>query len=218
MDQHRDQPQLSRTRAGQSASGPRPVEVFASDAPGTTLTTERLVLRPATSADISAFEAALEALIASGDSTSGVNLPGEQTRTIVKRQMELTTKGLRTGGALRRAIFARNVPGSVLGCCNLITIERGLEWYAELAFWLTPAARRKGLASEACAAVVEHALGELPKGLGVASVRAFVQPENRSAQRVLSSIGFTHQPSGRAHLSNGMEHRPHELWHRRVDD
>src|SRR5690606_11754378 len=101
----------------------------------------RLVLRPATTADSAAFEAALNALIASGDTTSGVNLPGEHARQIVKRQLDLTAKGMRTGGALRRAIFDRQQPGTILGACNLISIERGLEWYAELAFWLTPKAR-----------------------------------------------------------------------------
>lgn len=203
------------TSAG--AASALPVEVFAHDTPGTRLDTDRLSIRPATPVDAPAFESAIDALIASGDGTSGVNLPGEQAKQIVKRQLDLTAKGLRTGGALRRAIFDRAAEGkTVLGACNLITIERGLEWYAELAFWLTPEARGKGIAREACAAVTDHALGDLPKGLGVAAVRAYVQPENTRAQTLLSGLGFAHQPEAREHKDTGGHHRPHDLWLRTI--
>lgn len=206
----------SRVRA--EAASSLPVEVFAHDTPGTRLDTDRLTIRPATPADAAQFEAAIDALVVSGDSTSGVNLPGEHAKQIVKRQLDLTAKGLRTGGALRRAIFHRTKgEESVLGACNLITIERGLEWYAELAFWLTPEARGKGIAREACAAVAEHALGDLPKGLGVASIRAYVQPENTRAQSVLSSVGFVHQADAREHKDIGGQQRPHDLWLLTVD-
>lgn len=206
-----------RTQAEAAAS--LPVEVFAHAAPGTRLDTDRLTIRPGTPADAGPFEAAIDALIASGDGTSGVNLPGEQAKQIVKRQLDLTAKGLRTGGALRRAIFDRADDGkTVLGACNLITIERGLEWYAELAFWLTPEARGKGIAREACTAVAEHALGDLPKGLGVTSVRAYVQPDNSRAQTLLSGLGFIHQPETREHKDTGGHHRPHELWCRTLAD
>lgn len=210
-----DHPNPSQPRRTQ-AEAALPVEVFAQDTPGTRLDTDRLTIRPATPADGEAFESAIDALVASGDGTSGVNLPGEQARQIVKRQLDLTAKGLRTGGALRRTIFEREGRGAthseVLGACNLITIERGLEWYAELAFWLTPHARGKGIAREACTAVTEHALSDLPKGLGVASIRAYVQPDNVRAQSVLSAIGFVHQPDSGEHKDTGGQQRPHDLW------
>lgn len=208
MDQTNPAP---RNPAAHAKAG-RPVEVFAGDRPGARLDTDRLILRPATHADAGAFEAAIDALIASGDGTSGVNLPGEQTRQIVKRQLDLTAKGLRTGGALRRAIFDREGSGQILGACNLISIERGLEWYAELAFWLTPATRGRGIAREACAAVTQHALSDLPTGLGCASVRAYVQPTNARAQSLLAGLGFLHQPQTREHKDTGGQHHPHELW------
>eukprot|EP01025_Chloroclados_australasicus_P020026 TRINITY_DN21059_c1_g1_i2.p1 TRINITY_DN21059_c1_g1~~TRINITY_DN21059_c1_g1_i2.p1 ORF type:complete len:225 (-),score=31.72 TRINITY_DN21059_c1_g1_i2:47-721(-) len=86
---HMERPQ--HTQAG-SRSAPRPVEVFAHDTPGARIDTDRLILRPATRDDAEAFEAALDSLIASGDGTSGVNLPGEHAKQIVKRQLELTAK------------------------------------------------------------------------------------------------------------------------------
>ncbi len=193
-----------------------PVEVFAHDTPGTRLDTDRLIIRPATPADAGAFEAAIDALITSGDGTSGVNLPGEQARHIVKRQLDLTAKGLRTGGALRRAIFDRDHQHEVLGACNLITIERGLEWYAELAFWLTPNARGKGIAREACAAVIGHAFDDLPRGLGVASVRGYVQPDNSRAKNLLAGLGFAHMPEAGEHKDTGGHQRPHDLWLRTI--
>lgn len=195
-----------------SRSASRPVEVFAHDTPGARIDTDRLILRPATPDDADAFEAALDSLIASGDGTSGVNLPGEHARQIVKRQLELTAKGLRTGGALRRAIFDREDAKTILGCCNLIAIERGLEWYAELAMWLAPEARGKGIAREACAAVTQHALADLPAGLGCTSVRAYVQPTNNRAQSLFASLGYVHQPQTSEHKDTGGEHKPHELW------
>lgn len=205
-------------RTSAEAPASLPVEVFAHDTPGARIDTDRLTIRPATTSDAAPFESAIDALVASGDGTSGVNLPGEHARQVVKRQLDLTSKGLRTGGALRRAIFDRaDGEKSVLGACNLITIERGLEWYAELAFWLTPQARGKGIAREACVAVTEHALSDLPKGLGVASVRAYVQPDNLRAQGVLSAIGFVHQPEAREHKDTGGQHRPHDLWLRTVE-
>jgi RimJ/RimL family protein N-acetyltransferase len=194
----------------------RAVEVFADGTPGSRLDTERLVLRPATPADTTAFEAAIDALVASGDGTSGVNLPGEQARQIVRRQLDLTARGMTTGGALRRIILDRRDQGEILGACNLITIERGLEWYAELAFWLTPDARGRGIAREACAAVTEHALDDLPRGLGVASVRAYVQPGNTRAQKLLAGLGYAHVPEAGEHKDTGGQQRPHELWRRTI--
>lgn len=205
-----------RATRSQAQATPRPVEVFASDAVGTVLETERLLLRPARTSDSDAFESAIAELIATRETTSGVHLPGEQAAAIVKRQFDLTSQGVRTGCALRRAIFDRDSPEAILGCCNLTTIERGLEWHAELAFWIVPGARGRGLARESCAAVVEHALDELPQGLGVSSVRAYVQPNNSGAQRVLSGIGFMRSAGEREHLATGGQHRPHELWTRNV--
>jgi|GEM_PF-1171740 len=203
----------SSSRTSAEAASSLPVEVFAHDTPGTRLDTDRLTIRPATPVDAVPFEAAIDALVTSGDCTSGVNLPGEHAKQIVKRQLDLTAKGLRTGGALRRAIFDRaNGEKSVLGACNLITIERGLEWYAELAFWLTPDARGKGVARDACAAVAGHALDDLPKGLGISSIRAYVQPYNTRAQSVLSAIGFVQQADAGEHKDTGGQHRPHDLW------
>lgn len=214
-----DQPAARRPdqRSTAHPAPTRPIEVFTSDTPGTTLHTQRLLLRPPVPADADAYERAIIALTDSGDVSSGVSLPGEGARTIVKRQLDMAAKGLRTGNALRRAIFDRTDAQAILGCCNLITIERGLEWYAELAFWLTPSARGKGMAREACEAVVQHALADLPGGLGVTSVRAYVQPDNRPAQSVLDAVGFTHKPAVREHKPTGGEHRPYELWIRGID-
>ncbi|MGD1915453.1 MAG: GNAT family N-acetyltransferase [Phycisphaerales bacterium] len=205
---------MPRPRATQthSEATTRAVEVFASDAIGTVLETDRLLLRPALSADTKSLQSAIAALVATGETASGVFFPGEQVAAIVKRQLELTAKGVRTGCALRRAIFDRAAPDTILGCCNLTSIERGLEWYAELAFWIVPGARGLGFAHEACAAVVQHALEDLPQGLGVSSVRAYVQPDNDGAQRMLSGIGFDRRTTQCEHLSTGGQHLPHELW------
>lgn len=57
---------------------------------------------------------------------------------------------------------------------------------AELAYWLTPAARSRGIATEASRAVLAHAFG--PLGLHKVSTGCFA--ENEASRRVLERIGF----------------------------
>lgn len=196
--------------------------------PGLELATSRLLLRPPQPSDRGAMADAVAELLDTNDTTSGVRLGGESVEGVVRRQLHLAAAGVRTRACLRRAIFPRDpnthsgnastghaggVGGRpILGCCNLITIERGLEWYAELAFWLRPSARGRGYAAEACRAVVDHALADLPHGLGLWRIDAYAQPDNAPARATLASVGFCPVEAPRTHLTVGDATRAHELW------
>lgn len=81
-------------------------------------------------------------------------------------------------------IFRREAPDDLLGWVGLVALDDGPE--IQLAYRLKPAAWGAGVATEAAARVLDHALG----ALRLASVAAVVHPENRGSQRVMDKLGF----------------------------
>ncbi len=88
-------------------------------------------------------------------------------------------------------------PGTdeLLGNVGLFRVERGYE--AEIGYWLHPAGRGRGVATEAVRLALRHAF--LPPevgGLGLARVRAVAAVGNEASQQVLERAGMSLQ--GRA--------------------
>jgi ribosomal-protein-alanine N-acetyltransferase len=73
--------------------------------------------------------------------------------------------------------------GSFLGECGLRRIEAG---EVELSYGLLPAARGRGLATEAAAAVLAEGFGRL----ALPEVVAFARADNAVSRRVLEKLGF----------------------------
>ena len=77
--------------------------------------------------------------------------------------------------------------GTFYGLAALIRMPRGDE--IELAYRLIRRAWGRGIASEAGAALVEHAFGVA----GLSRLVAVTYPDNRASQRVLERLGFARQ-------------------------
>lgn len=77
----------------------------------------------------------------------------------------------------------------LLGNISLMDLTHGED--AEIGYWAHPAARGRGVMTEACGAVVRHAfVPEEDGGLGLRRLRIEVVPENVASLRVIERNGF----------------------------
>ncbi|GJQ30247.1 MAG: hypothetical protein HBSAPP03_21310 [Phycisphaerae bacterium] len=191
-------------------SGRRVVEV---DAIGI-VRTSRLMLRPLRESDHDEF---LRVLACSRDHLgrySTLHLPGEDDAGVFMRQCRLAREGDARGTAWRRAGFLEN--GRLVGCFNINVITRGLSWTGDANWWVSADQVGRGLGTEGMLALVDHALSELPRGLGLHVLRAAIMPENVRSVRQVTRAGFT--PTGeRVRLAVGSRWEMHELYERRAE-
>lgn len=163
---------------------PRPVEVIA---PGV-LVTSRLVLRPLTESDRGAVVPVIHQTRATLEPWMTIFTKDETDDDFFTRQLERTKTGELGGNAFRRGAFLQE--GTFVGCVNLTNISRGLNFEADMHWWIAEAFRAKGYGTEAVQAVLDHALAEVPKGLGLNRVQAIVLPGNLPSERLASRVGF----------------------------
>ena len=78
----------------------------------------------------------------------------------------------------------RRADGGFCGLCALLLMPAGAD--VELAYRLTRSCWGQGLATEAAAAVVDHAF----RALALPRLVAVTYPENTASQRVLEKVGF----------------------------
>ena len=158
-------------------------------APSTELCTARLWLRPMRAEDRAEFlrmyrlsRASLGELcpLGSGDTTTD-----EQ---VFERQLTLSDGAQRTGKA--RRLIALDPDGRIVGGFNINDITRGLEHTGEMVFWLSADARRLGYAQEAVHALLDHALADLPRGLGLHRVHGYIAPDNEPCRKLVRKVGM----------------------------
>ncbi len=188
----------------------RPVEVAL---PGS-LRTPRLMLRPLLESDEAEFVRVSALSRAHLDASSPIHRPGETDAALFARQLTLTRDGLHAGHAMRLVGFTADA--TLVGAFNLNSISRGLDWSADLNFWIAADQLRRGFAAEGVGAVVEHALALLPEGLGLTEVRAWVVRTNDPSRRLVESLGFERGGDERSFLQAGDRWILHDLWIRRA--
>ena len=88
----------------------------------------------------------------------------------------------------RRAVFID--ASRFAGLISLTHITRGLEWEANINWWISSEHGRRGYATEAVQAVVDYATAELPRGLGLTRLTAMILPENLASRRLATRTGF----------------------------
>jgi RimJ/RimL family protein N-acetyltransferase len=95
-------------------------------------------------------------------------------------------------------------PGTdeLVGHVGLFDVQRGAG--AELGYWVHPAARGRGVATESCRLALRHAfVPEEDGGLGLSRVHAHVAEGNDASLRVLAKAGMTRQGRRRRALRLG---------------
>jgi len=191
-----------------------PVEVPIEILPEGNLRTPRFHLRPLTETDRPEFIRVIERSRAHLERFSELHLPEETDDALFDRQLALTQRGESSGLALRRiAVTGR---GQIAGAFNFNSISRGLTWGGDLNWWVAAESLNKGVATECIGGIVTHALRDVPGGLGLHEVRAYIQRENTYSIRIATKLGFTKQGDERTHLQTGDKWQLHDLYVRRV--
>ncbi|MFG0307187.1 MAG: GNAT family N-acetyltransferase [Phycisphaerales bacterium JB040] len=107
---------------------------------------------------------------------------------IARDWVRRASEGDRTNGAWRR--LAVGETGQILGGVNLIRIERGLDWQADVNWWVASTVRGRGVGTELVRRCLDHAFADLPRGLGLHRVHAGIQHDNPASARVADKAGF----------------------------
>jgi ribosomal-protein-alanine N-acetyltransferase len=188
----------------------RPVEVLAPAA----VVTARLVLRALTPADREGFT---ELLARSRGHVRGrINVhQGMETDDATFVRLHASTEaGDARGTHWRRGVFLRS--GQPVGMVHILNIQRGLEHKGDTGWWVGPAYCGNGIASEAVAAMVHHALRDLPTGLGLHALSAAVSAENIASARVAERAGFVRVAGAVSHVVINGVHEAHGVWEARA--
>jgi len=156
--------------------------------PPADLSTERVVMRPLGYRDEAAFRAAVERSRPTLRPWFPLERRGESPADHARRVVESGIAGDADGSACRRGVFTYD--GAFVGMVNLINIERGMSRRAEINFWIDDAHARRGAATHAVDAMAAHALTDLPTGLGLDELRAFVCLDNEPSRRLMDRLGF----------------------------
>lgn len=181
-------PQPSCAITGRRVIDRRVVEVL----PKPDLTTQRLVFRLLTPRDEDAFIEALDRSREQVRRWIPVNHEGESDAHFFHRTMTRARVQDIEGVAWRRAAFIEHGEhaGRFLGMFNLIKIQRGLEWSCEANWWIDTRLGGEGLGSEATQGMIDFALAEHPRGLGMHLVRASICRDNPASIRIAQKCGF----------------------------
>lgn len=152
------------------------------------LRTDELILRPLGFADETAFTKALNRSRLPLRKWIPLESKGQSTSDFFQTQVQKAIEGDHSKSACRRAIFLND--NTFVGMVNLIKIERGMEWTAEVNYWIDNAQAGKGLATKALEAMFDHAFADMPMGLGLHQVRAQICLDNPGSVRVAEKLGF----------------------------
>jgi len=178
------------------------------------LRTARLLLRPLSDSDRRAFIELARRSRAHLDRWSALHRPGESDDALFDRQLELARAGERRSTAVRRAVLMDD--GTLIGACNLNSISRGLQFESDCNWWIGAEFCGRGYATEALRALSDHALRELPDGLGLHRVFAGIRPDNAASIAVAARCGFTRQQQVKSYLNVGGAWELHDMYVRDV--
>ena len=153
------------------------------------LRTDSLMLRPLGYADETAFNEALERSREPLRRWIPLEVQGQSASDYFQHQVQKAIEGDKSNTACRRAVFLND--NTFVGMVNLIKIERGMEWTAEVNYWIDTTHAGKGLATKAIEAILDHAFADMPMGLGLHKVRAQICLDNHASVRVAEKLGFT---------------------------
>ena len=182
----------------------RPVEVLPTGA----IRTARLLLRPLAEDDRAEFIRVLRASRQHLETFSPLHMPDETDDQVFERQLSLTIDGETRGKACRRVVIDRE--GSIVGACNLNAIRRGLSWEADANCWLAAGAEGMGYATEGMVGLLRHAFADLPDGLGLHRIIAWMQTDNTRSERMIERLGFERGGAEKSFLHAGGQWKLHE--------
>lgn len=180
------------------------------------LRTGRMHLRPLVESDRGEYLRAVRNSAASLDAFMPLLRAGETEDQMFDRQLA----AMRVEGAAGKCFRTVGVlqDGRIAGGFNLNAISRGLELRADITWWIATDLCGRGLATEGVAALLAYALADMPRGLGLHTVWAWITDDNPASIRVAQRVGLTRQAQERSFIDTGNRWALHQLYARRVDD
>lgn len=190
----------------------RPVEV---QPPGL-VRTSRMVLRAPRVSDKAELLRVVKVSKAHLEPWSTLHREGESDEDLVRRQIEMARVGDERGTAWRRIGVLED--GRIAGAFNLNSISRGLTFDADANWWIAGDCLGQGLGTEGVEAMLDFALLDIPRGLGLHRVTAAIAPGNEASLRVAQRVGLKPQPDARVSVRVGGRWMTHSLFARGVLD
>lgn len=175
-----------------------------------------MLLRPLTAADEAAY---LEAVLSSREELLAkmpMHKDGETDAQLFARQLAIVGNEQAAGQCFRCVGVLDD--GRIAGAFNLNAISRGLEWQADITWWVATPLAGRGLATEGVAALIAHALADLPTGLGLHQVHAWITRDNPASVRVAEKVGLIKRPASESYLDTGSRWAVHDKYSRSVMD
>jgi ribosomal-protein-alanine N-acetyltransferase len=161
-----------------------------------TITTERLLLRPAVPADIPAI------LQFFGDNAAFFKpffptLPDTYlTEAHWRWQIAQHQQELRDDRGLKMFVFPQDAPTVIIGNVNFSNFVRGAAHFCHLGYNLAQSAQSLGYMSEAVRAACDYVFAEL----GMHRIMANYMPHNQPSGRLLRRLGFVVEGYARDYL------------------
>jgi len=153
------------------------------------LSTDQITMRPLGYADESAFVEALNRSRPDLRRWIPLEAEGESPSDFFHSQLQRTIQGDTKQTSFRRAVFLND--STFVGMFNLIKINRGLEWTAEVNCWIDSKFAGQGVGTLALQSIIDHALTDMPTGLGLHKIRAMICLDNTASERMVQRLGFS---------------------------
>jgi ribosomal-protein-alanine N-acetyltransferase len=214
VDRSPAQTGLGRLAPDRPARVPAPIEPPAPGVLSASTDTEHFVLRPLCEQDRDSFISVVRESREHLERFSPLHLPEESDEALFERQLRLTERGETSQLACRRVAVGDN--GRIHGAFNLNSIARGLVWSADLNWWVGVESAGRGIATEALRRLVRFAVADLPEGLGLHEVRAYIQRDNAISRMLATRIGFERCGEERSYIQTGDTWMVHDVWSLRV--
>ena len=154
----------------------------------TRLVTQRLVLRPPRTTDVTELRRLLRANHEHLKPWNPAPPPGEDPSSIteVSKTVLRQRREWKLGRGYVLMVAERERPSTLIGKIALSGIMRGAMYGAYLGYWMSEDAQGRGYVTEALRAVLDFAFG--PAGLH--RVQAAIMPRNIRSLRVIEKLGF----------------------------
>ncbi|MEX2218722.1 MAG: GNAT family N-acetyltransferase [Phycisphaerales bacterium] len=184
--------------------------------PPWSLRTPRLTIRRLTPADREAF---LWAVSATRDALAAhlpIHRPGEDDERLFRRLLH--QDGGDGPGYMSLRVVGLLDDGRIAGGYNLLKPSGGLELRASMNWWTAANCTGQGLATEAVAALLTHALTEAPPsgaGLGLHLVEAWITRDNPASRRIAEKAGFSLASDQPSYIRTGDRWTLHDLYTKR---
>jgi ribosomal-protein-alanine N-acetyltransferase len=178
--------------------------------------TARMTLRPLRDSDRAEFLRVMRLSREHLERFSCLHREGETDDQLFERQLDMCRAGDQRGTAWRRVGVLDD--GTIVGGFNLNAITRGLTFEADANWWVSADQARRGLGFEGAAAMLEHALADIPVGLGLHKIHAAIMPGNIAGKRLAAKLGLRPQLNARVSIRIGDRWEFHEVYARSVLD